>query len=160
MNDMPASTDPRTLEHFRFEPDPDDPDWWVWEVLDPKRFNHFMGRFRARRESETIARVRMIPKPEHSNLGDVVHGGVLMSFADGALFCASTMLGVERAGPSVTLDLNMHFIAPGELDKPLDAVVEVLRQTRRMVFLRGLIVQGDATVAEFSSTIRKPSSPK
>jgi len=31
-----------------------------------------------------------------------------------------------------------------------------LRETRRLIFLRGLVVQGEAVVASFSGTIRKP----
>lgn len=156
---MPT-TDALTDGAFRNEPDPDNPGWWIWEVRDPKRFNHFMGTFRARRESETTARVRMTPRPEHTNLSDNIHGGILMSFADGALFSGARMVGVERAGPAVTVDLNMHFIGPGKADCPLDAVVEVLRETYRLVFMRGILEQGDTIVAEFSATIKKPSPKK
>jgi hypothetical protein len=36
-------------------------------------------------------------------------------------------------------------------------VVEVLRETGRLVFLRGLVVQDEDMVASFTATIRKPS---
>jgi acyl-coenzyme A thioesterase PaaI-like protein len=36
-------------------------------------------------------------------------------------------------------------------------VCEVLRETGRLVFLRGLVVQEDETVASFTGTVRKPS---
>ena len=44
----------------------------------------------------------------------------------------------------------------------IDAVVEVLRETGRLGFLRGLVVQAptdasETLVASFSATIRKPS---
>lgn len=157
--DQPAA-DSLADTNFRYEPDPDNPGWWLWEVNDRKLFNNFMGRLLVRKESDTVARVRMQPRPEHRNFSGAVHGGVIMSLADGSLFCASRMLGVERAGPAVTLDLNCHFISPGDANEPLDAVVEMLRETYRMVFLRGVIEQEGQVVAEFSGTIRKPSPPK
>jgi hypothetical protein len=42
--------------------------------------------------------------------------------------------------------------------EPLEARIELLRETGRMLFLRGLIVQDSAgTVASFSGTLRKSS---
>ena len=43
-------------------------------------------------------------------------------------------------------------------DVPLDAEVELLRETRRLVFLRGMVLQGDNRVAAFSATIRKATA--
>ena len=42
----------------------------------------------------------------------------------------------------------------------MEARVELLRETGRLLFLRGLVVQGDADakVAAFSGTIRKPTA--
>lgn len=145
---------------FRHEPDPDNPGWMIWEILEEDRFNRFLGPFRVRKESDTIARCRMWPQKGHSNLADFVHGGVVMSFIDVALFAGSRTLGIQHAGRSVTLDLTCQFMAPGKMDEPLDAEVEILRETGRLVFLRGMVVQDDAKVAAFSGTIRKVSPPK
>ena len=59
----------------------------------------------------------------------------------------------------MTLDLNTHFIGGGRVGEPLEAQVELLQETGRLLFLRGLVVQGDddARVASFASTIRKPT---
>lgn len=142
---------------FRHEPDPDNPGWMIWEIMEEERFNQVLGPFRVRKESETIARCRIWPQPLHSNLSDVVHGGVVMSFIDISLFAGSRALGIEHAGRSVTLDLTMQFMAPGAMDQPLDAEVEILRETGRLVFLRGMVVQSEVRVAAFSGTIRKVS---
>ena len=45
----------------------------------------------------------------------------------------------------------------------LDAVVEIVRETGRLIFLRGLVLQGaddSHLVASFTGTVRKPSPPK
>ncbi len=138
-------------------------DGWVsWNLNDPTRFNALIEPLAVRREADTpdgrpVARVRMQPERQHSNLGDNVHGAALLSLMDVALFAAANQFGVIGAGPAVTLDLSAQFVGAGRIGEPLDAVTELVRETGRLAFLRGLIVQGDAVVASFSGTIRKPS---
>jgi uncharacterized protein (TIGR00369 family) len=122
---------------------------------DPTRFNNFLGRILVQSRGENVACVRMFPEVKHSNLLNAVHGGTLLGFIDLALFAACYHLEALNAGPSVTLDLSTQFIAPGRIDQPLDAEIEVLRGTKRLVFLRGLLVQEESMVASFTATIRK-----
>ena len=147
---------------FIYEPDPDNPGWHRWELADDTRFNaQTMGRMLVRPESDRTCRVRMFPERKHSNLLDMVHGAVTLALVDIALFAAMRTLLNGNAGGSVTLELSSQFIGAGALDKPLDAVVEVMRETKRLVFMRGTVVQGpdDAhLVATFSGIVRKPSA--
>ena len=85
--------------------------------------------------------------------------GALLAFIDVVLFAAARGFGLITAGTAVTLDLNTQFIGSGRLGEPLEAQVELLKETGRLLFLRGLVVQGEdeAKVAAFSGTIRKPS---
>lgn len=79
----------------------------------------------------------LLTGPEHLNPAGVVHGGVLMAFADhGLSFLAWE--AAERA-PCTTIQLNTHFldaIQPGEF---LELRGEVTRRTRSLVFVRGVI---------------------
>jgi acyl-coenzyme A thioesterase PaaI-like protein len=146
---------------FTCEPDPAHPGWLRWDVTDHTRYNHvFIGPMLLRREGGTTCRVRMQIAAQHTNAGDVIHGGTTLGFADVAMFGALYVLtGTDPIG-SVTVDLTMQFVGAGSARKPLDAVVELLRETRRLAFLRGTMVQGDRTVAAFSGTVRKPSTPR
>ncbi|WP_375396969.1 PaaI family thioesterase [uncultured Sphingomonas sp.] len=91
---------------------------------------------------------------------DNVHGGALLGFMDVALFAASRAFGALSAGGAVTLDLSAQFIGGAIIGEPLEARIELLRETGRMIFLRGLIVQDDApTIAGFTGTLRKSSLP-
>lgn len=146
-----------TLPKFVFEDDPDLPGWKRWWLPDPERYNAFLGPLSVRVEGE-IARVRMIPKTVHSNLRGHVHGGALLGFIDVALFAAARALGSLSAGVASTLDLSTQFIAGGDPDQPLEARIEMLRETGRLVFLRGLVVQDAVTVASFTGTLRKSMS--
>ncbi|MBB5686179.1 PaaI family thioesterase [Sphingobium boeckii] len=141
---------------FLSEPDPENPGWHTWALSDSTRFNSVLGKMILRLDPDGQARIRMFPAHIHSNLSNNVHGGTTLAFIDVSLFAASRLFGLIDPGTSVTLDLSTHFIGAGKVDEPLDAVVELLRETGRLLFLRGLIVQGDHTVASFAGTIRKP----
>ncbi|MBU0823634.1 MAG: PaaI family thioesterase, partial [Alphaproteobacteria bacterium] len=68
-----------------------------------------------------------------------------------------------NAGHSVTLDLSTQFVGAGRVGEPLDAVVELVRETGRLIFLRGLVVQGEGDshiVLSFAGTIRKASKDR
>lgn len=140
-----------------------DDGWIDWNLKDATRFNGFIEPLCVRREAPTPdgrpqARVRMHPGHKHSNLGNAVHGAVTLALIDVALFAAAHQFGSLNAGFSVTLDLSTQFVGGGRIDEPMDAVVELVRETGRLVFLRGMVVQGPGDahiVAAFSGTIRK-----
>ena len=135
-------------------PDPANPGWFTWDLSDPTRFNGALGRMIVQPAGPKRGRVRILPGHGQSNLGDAVHGGAILSLIDVALFAGGHMAGMSDTD-AVTLDLQTHFIGAGRLGVPLDAEVELLRETGRLVFLRGTVVQGDETVAAFGGTLRK-----
>ncbi|UZK65688.1 PaaI family thioesterase [Sphingomonas sp. M1-B02] len=141
--------------HFRYDDDPDLPGWKRWEMLEEGRFNAFIGALSVRQEGK-VARVRTTFGRQHSNLRDHIHGGALTGFIDMALFAAGRGFGV-LSGPASTLDLSVQFISGGAIDVPTEAHVELLRETGRLLFLRGTVVQEDVMVASFLGTVRKPS---
>ena len=146
---------------FTYRESPDHPGWMTWELADATRFNGLFGPFLLKVEGGT-ARVRMTPRHLHSNLSGAVHGGALLSFVDMAIFAASRGFGLIEAGTAVTLDLSAQFIGRAVTDEAVEARVELLRETGRLLFLRGLVVQsrdtGDETVLSFAATIRKPGT--
>ncbi len=127
-------------------------------MTDPSRYNGtVIGKILVRSDGEGKARLRMFPGHMHSNLSGVVHGGTTLGFIDVAMFGASRMFGLIEAGTAVTLDLSVQFIGAGVIGEPLDAEVELLKETGRLLFMRGLVVQGENRIAAFSGTIRKPT---
>ena len=144
---------------FLHEPDPAHPGWHTWNLADDTRFNSVvMGKIIVRREGSQAARLRMLETAtRHGNLHSNVHGAVTLGLIDIAMFATVyTVLGADAAG-SVTLDLNCQFIGSGRIGEPLDAISEVMKETRRLVFLRGTVEQGDHLVASYLGTIRKPT---
>ncbi|MEP7348521.1 MAG: PaaI family thioesterase [Sphingorhabdus sp.] len=143
---------------FDNSPDPENPGWYNWQMVDSSRYNGtVLGKILVRSDGEGKARLRMFPEHRHSNLMNAVHGGTTLGFIDVAMFGASRMFGLINAGTAVTLDLSVQFIGAGAIDQPMDAEVELLKETGRLLFMRGLVLQGDTRIAAFSGTIRKPS---
>ncbi|MDF8332235.1 PaaI family thioesterase [Novosphingobium cyanobacteriorum] len=148
---------------FVFEPAPHAPGWHTWNLADDSRFNgQTLGSTLVRLEElpggKQCLRLRMNAERRHSNVMDAVHGGVTLALIDVSLFAGFRFLLDGDAAGAVTLDLSTQFIGAGKIGQPMDAVVEVLRETRRLVFLRGIVEQDDTMVAAFSGTIRKPSA--
>ncbi|RYY25011.1 MAG: PaaI family thioesterase [Sphingomonadales bacterium] len=156
---MSATESNGGVQHgFVYEDDPDLPGWKLWSLTDTSRFNSIFGPLSVLVEND-VARVRFSPKHMHSNLRGDVHGGALLGFMDMALFAAGRAFGVLSAGTAATLDLSAQFIAGAPVPTgAVEARVELLRETRRFLFMRGLIVQEEAIIANFSGTVRKPAS--
>ena len=76
---------------IRHDPDPDHPGWWTWEVAAADRFNGVIGKLLVRPGEPGRATCRMFPQEAHSNLGDMVHGGAILTFIDMALFAGGRL---------------------------------------------------------------------
>jgi acyl-coenzyme A thioesterase PaaI-like protein len=155
-------TDPAPLTNFVCAGDPDNPGWLHWRIADATRFNEaVLGKQLVRAEGPDICRMRIIPRdPLHTNSAGRVHGAITLGLIDVSLFAALYVLRGVDAGRSVTVDLTTQFIGAGDAAQQLDSLVELLRETRRLAFLRGLVVQGDDKVASFTATVRKPSATR
>ena len=148
-----------SLTNFICEADPDNPGWQRWRIADATRFNEaVLGKQLVRAEGPSSCRIRIMPQvPLHTNAAGNVHGAITLSLIDVSLFAAMYVLRGADAGKAVTVDLSSQFIGSGDALRPLDSVVELLRETRRLAFLRGLVMQDDHLVASFSATVRKPT---
>jgi uncharacterized protein (TIGR00369 family) len=137
-----------------YYPDPENPGWFAWDLPRDGRFHQIIGRLLVRPDGEGRGTCRMFPDDSHTNLGGILHGGAILTFIDMALFAGGRAAGASTKR-AVTLDCSVQFIAPGRPGIPLDAEVELLRETGRLAFFRGIAVQDGATIAAFSGTLRK-----
>lgn len=141
---------------FEHGPDPENPGWNHWNLKDPTLFNGaVMGKLITRVDPDGKARLRMFPERRHENLQGIIHGAVTLSLIDISLFVTMHTLGTGNAGPSVTLELSTQFVGGGDPARPLDAVTEIVRETGKLMFVRGLVEQEDNVVASFSGIVRK-----
>lgn len=139
--------------------------WYTWNMVDRTRYNtSVLGEMRVRKEGQHC-RLRMFPERRHTNLVDNIHGAVTLGLIDIALFAAMHINGTGEAGPSVTVELSTQFVGGGDPARPLDAVSEIVRETGRMLFLRGFATQpredgGEDIIASYSGIVRKMRSQR
>jgi uncharacterized protein (TIGR00369 family) len=136
------------------KPDPDHPGWYSWGDFDRGSFAAATGRLLFRPEGRGRASTRMFVEDAHLNLGGSIHGGAVMSFIDMSMFAGGRCAGMAE-GHYVTLDLTTHFIARGEAGKPLDAEVQLVRQTRSLVFMQGVCSQDGEPRYSFTGTLKR-----
>nr|WP_301287370.1 PaaI family thioesterase [Sphingobium sp. OAS761] len=115
----------------------------------------FLGVSYARGDGPGRAIVMLESRSDHANRIGGLHGGMLASFADHALFAGLAAMGRPEQASAVTVDLSMQYCGAGRVGPVLQANVELLRETGRLMFLRLTIVQGDELVAAAAATVRK-----
>ncbi len=91
---------------------------------------------------------------QHTNLGGVLHGGMLATFADTLLpYCAMYQaLGGRRFLPTISLQID--YLAPAAIGAWVQGDAEVLRMTRNMVFMQGMITADEAPIARVSGIFK------
>ena len=135
-------------------PDPDNPGWFSWGDFPRGTFAAATGRLLFKPDGTGRAICRMCPTEAHMNMGGSLHGGSVMSFIDMSLFAGGLCAGMAR-GHYVTLDLTTHFLARGRAGSPLDAHVELVKQTRGHAFLQGVVRQDGEPCYSFSGTLKR-----
>ncbi len=131
-----------------------------WALREDNRYNSTLGPMWVMQRDDGTVVVRTEPGHLQGNLANNVHGGAILTQVDIALFVCARLNGSLRHGPGVTLELGSHFVGAGKVGVPMDAEVEIIRETGRLLFLRGLVKQQGETVCAFTGTIRKTPAPK
>jgi len=127
-----------------------DDGWFIWEGYDPYEM-HTGPMFIKNVDGHWISRLYLEKK--HMNGQGNIHGGMLATFADYALFAIVRDLMMEQG--AVTITLNTELMASAQEGVTLEAKGELIHETGRMLFLRGLIYNGDQTLMSFSGVLRK-----
>jgi acyl-coenzyme A thioesterase PaaI-like protein len=142
---------------IRHEPDPDHPGWWTWDVPDPSATTPPSASCSCAAKGRAAARCRMFPDTLQSNLGNVVHGGAILTFIDMALFAGGHAWPASATSPCGDARPVGAVPSPAELGVPLDATVELLREkpAARLPARPGRA--GGRIVASWSGTLRKLS---
>ena len=131
--------------------------WTRWRRDPDGRFASLLGDFYFRAGENGSVECRMETDRKHSNGLGYIHGGFIMSFIDMAMF-AFIFRQLERSA-AVTLSCATDFLSAGIVGKPIEASGEILKETGKMLFVRGLVRQDGANVASFTGTMRKIARP-
>ena len=127
--------------------------WDSWQGNDP--FENSAGPFFMKLDQENGKHLSaFLCEERHMNGGGFMHGGMLMCFADYALFVIAH--DELRDMHSVTLSCQNDFLAGSA---PIGEIVyasgEVTRATRNLIFVRGQTYVGDTILTTFTGIIKK-----
>ncbi|MGZ6007324.1 MAG: PaaI family thioesterase [Rhizomicrobium sp.] len=94
-------------------------------------------------------RFAFIIDERHVNMRGVIHGGMLMTFADAALGQAAWD-ACDHAN-CVTLNMQTQFLAPAKAGDLVEVAPVLTRRTRSLIFLRGDFTVGGEAIFTASS---------
>ena len=115
-----------------------------WVVRPGKAFNAHVGPFYQREGGDALA-CGFVTDARHGNKRGVTHGGMIATAFDVALGNASWQAADGK--PSATVQLNIQFIGALQLNEFAEIAVEIVRATRSLVFIRGVMSVGERTIA-------------
>ncbi len=95
-----------------------------------------------------VCEAGMITAPHHTNVLDMVHGGVLMTFAD-YTFCAVSKTGTSDKA-IITVSLTTEFLQSAPAGVWLHGYGAVTRRTGSLVFAQGRLCHGADTLLTYS----------
>lgn len=85
----------------------------------------------------------------HVNMNGIVHGGMLMTYADAALGQAAW--DATNRGNVVTLNMQSQFLSPARLGDWIEVAPLLIRRTRSLLFFRGDFTVADRPVYSVAS---------
>ena len=91
----------------------------------------------------------------HVNRGGVLHGGMLMSFAD---HCLGEIVHQTTQSRCSTISLQVNFAAPGRAGDWIACEGQVTRVTRSVVFIRGRVFVAERMLADVQGVWKLLSS--
>lgn len=94
---------------------------------------------------------------QHLNPVDTCHGGALATFSDAMI--VAVWPGCESgAAHTPTITLSVDYFAPAPLGALVEAQVELMNQTRTMLFVQSLLTVEGRRIGRASAIYRKPES--
>lgn len=143
-----SAHDARGSQHIPVE----DGEWKGWHYSTGDAFNAHVGPFyhRLREDGAPVCAMRV--EARHLNGGGMMHGGALMTFADYCLYVFAATLGDPHM---VTVSFSSDFVGAVPPGAVVECTGEVIRSTRSMVFVRGLMTVESETVFSFSGVLKR-----
>jgi len=138
MDDTPSDSAP--FDPAPFDPAPFDPGAHGWRPLPVGGFPAHVGPLWHRTDGGDLPRFALLADARHVNVHGIVHGGMVMTFADTGL--GITVWEAVGRRPCVTIQFACQFldaVHPGEF---LELDAEVLRRSSTVVFMRGTLRVG------------------
>ena len=126
-----------------------DPATAGWIAIRSDNYIALVGPLWARPASEETERgarrFGFLAERRHLNINGMVHGGMIMTFADQAV--GLTARSVNAGNRQATAQLDTHFLSGVEEGEFVEARCRVLRETKMLLFMTGEFSVGTRPVA-------------
>ena len=94
-------------------------------------------------------------EPRHCNPMQICHGGMMATFCDMLLPMTAMVLNKELDGRFLpTINLQVDYLGPSPLGAWVQGEAQILRTTRTMVFMQGLVQADGTNVARVSGIFK------
>lgn len=123
-----------------------DPTQDGWQVDRTGSFLTLVGPIWRKHVGSTTA-YGLLTEPKHANHRGIVHGGMIMTFADYGIGMAASR---EGGHASVTIQLDVQFVSAAEIGDFIISKHELVRKTSTLFFLRGELLVRSRVVATAS----------
>lgn len=121
--------------------------WTSFEHPQKGGFDSFIGPYWNKGSGANRITGLLIEKRHTNGHLGTVHGGLVSSFADIALGSGIVQAMGDLSTSCATISLNMQFLSVAREGDFLTLQAEVTRQSKQLVFVRGLVMNGDKAVA-------------
>lgn len=118
-----------------------------WEEFQSIAFADLVGPL-WERTIDGVVQVGFLAEPKHGNRAGFVQGGMIATLADVAL--GVTARNADRSRAQATIELNVQYIEPGRIGEFIVGHGRILRETKHLVFLTGVIETDGRIVASMS----------
>jgi acyl-coenzyme A thioesterase PaaI-like protein len=154
-NEGPDRVDDLTKSAFLNRPDlhvGTEGEFAGWRTWSRDSFETNNGPFWHRMEDD--GRIRCVFRVENKHLNGMrnVHGGCFMAFADYCLFATAAPV---LQGPGVTVSFACEFLDAAREGELVEGSGEIMRAGGSMIFMRGLLKNGERTLFTFSGTLKR-----
>ncbi len=123
---------------------PFDPAAHGWERVEGHNFGELVGPIWRRGDPH----FGFVAAEKHANHIGIVHGGMLMTFADQAMGMTGRRATDDK--PHATIELNMQFVGAVQIGDFVEAHCEIVRMTRSLLFIESKLKVGERPVASAS----------
>lgn len=117
----------------------------TWIKMDDEGFIGLVGPIECQPCVGGRGRFRFRAGDKHRNRNRVVHGGMIMTFADRAM--GTTARQEDWARRQATVQLDVHFVAPARVGMLIEAECRIVRETGSLTFVEGIVTSGGEVVA-------------
>ncbi|MBU0538703.1 MAG: PaaI family thioesterase [Gammaproteobacteria bacterium] len=136
-------------------PDVETSDWMPMAMPRGDSFDSHLDPYQIRKSGAGRAEARFDTNNACQNEQNGLHGGYLAVRAEQVLYLPLYVNRSVAFGRVVTIDMTLQYVAGGTIGLPLLAEVELIHETGRMGFTRGVLKQEGRVLTSFTATLRK-----